>query len=123
MKRSRFGIGLLAVLLICSLLTDRGITRCHAPVSRDLTQASDCALNDDWLAAAQFSHRAMEHWQRCQPFRAAMGNQSTMEKVDSLFARLKVSLVTRDPQTAALCAEIAQLVSDLHPQGAWWDLL
>ena len=123
MQRSWIGAGLLAALLIGSLLADWGINRCHTPVSRDLSQASHSVLNDDWPAALQLSQQAMDHWQRCQPFRDAMGNQSAMEKLDSLFARLKVYLRTRDPQTAALCAEIAQRVSDLHPQGIWWELL
>ena len=123
MKRSWIGAGLLAALLALTLLADWSITRCHAPVSQDLTKASHSILEADWPAAAQLSHRAMDHWQRCQPFRAALGDQSTMEKVDSLLARLKVCLTTQDPQTAALCAEIAQLVSGLPHQGAWWDLL
>ena len=46
-----------------------------------------------------------------------------MEEVDGLFARLEVYLTTRDPQAAALCAEIARRISDLHPHGDWWDLL
>ena len=123
MKRSWIGAGILAALLTISLLTDWGIARCHAPVSRDLERAGISILDGDWSSAAKHSRKAMDHWQRCQPFRAAIGNQSAMEKVDSLFARLEVCLKNRDPQTAPLCAEIAQLVSDLHPRGSWWDLL
>lgn len=123
MKRSWIGAGLLAALLLCSLLADRGIARCHAPVSRDLTQASRSILEEDWPAATGLSRRAMDRWQDCQPLRAALGDQGTMDKVDSLLARLEVCLANRDPQTAALCAEIAQLVSGLPHQGAWWDLL
>ena len=123
MKRSWIGVGLLAVLLLGSLLADWGIARCHAPVSRDLAQASRSILDEDWSAASQLYRRAMDHWRSCHPFRAAMGDQGAMEEVDRLLARLKICLSTQDPESASLCAEIAQLISDLPSQGAWWDLL
>ncbi len=123
MRRSWIGAALLVILLGASLLSDWNITRCHTPISRDLTNASRSALENDWSAASQLSHQAMDRWKRCQPFRAALGNQGAMEDVDSLLARLEICLDTQDPQTAALCAEIAQRITDLHPLGAWWDLL
>lgn len=123
MRRSWIGAGLLVILLGCSLLADWGITRCHTPISQDLTHASRSALAKDWPSASQLSHQAMDRWQHCQPFRAAMGSQGAIEYVDSLFARLDIFLDTQDPQTAALCAEIARRISDLHPPLSWRDLL
>lgn len=123
MKRSWFGAGLLAVLLILSLLAGWGAQRCQEPVSLDLEEAGRFVLAGDWSRARESALGAMGHWERCRPFSAVLGNQGVMEEVDSLFARLEIYLITQDPQSAALCAEIARLVSDLHPQGAWWDLL
>lgn len=123
MKRSWFGIGLLAVLLVLTLLADWALARCHTPVAQDLEKASQSALAGDWPAADQLTQHAIAHWERCRPFSAAVGNQAALEQVDSLFARLKIWLNTQDTQTAALCAEIARQIADMRHTGAWWDLL
>lgn len=123
MKRSWIGAVLLAALLVGSLLADRSISRCHEPVSQALTQAGSSLLEEDWESAARLTSRATEGWQRFQPLRAAMGNQTATEEIDSLFARLAVYLSTRDPQSPSLCAELARRISQLYPQLTWWALL
>lgn len=123
MKRSWFGVGLLAALLILSLLAGWGMDRCQAPVARDLEEASRCALAEDWTRTRDLALGAMDHWERWRPFRAVLENQRAMAEVDSLFARLEIFLQTQDPQAAALCAEIARRVADLRPSADWWDLV
>ena len=123
MKRSRFGAGLLVLLLLAGLVADRSISRCHEPVSQALTQAGSSLLEEDWESAARLTSRATEDWRRFQPLRAAMGNQTATEEIDSLFARLAVYLSTWDPQSASLCAELARRISQLYPQLTWWALL
>lgn len=124
MKRSRFGIGLLAALLMLSLLADRAAVRYHGSVAQNLETASHSALAGDWNRTVQLSRAAMACWERCRPFRSAIGNQASMEQVDSLFARLDICLQRETcSDTAGLCAEIAQQVRDLSPSGNWWDIV
>lgn len=123
MKRSWFGVGLLAAMLVLSLLAGRLTVRCCDPASKDLAAAGECVLAGDWDAAAQLTQGARNRWERYRSFGGVMGNQRDMEEVDSLLARLEVYLCTRDLRTPALCAEIAQRVADLSPSANWWDLL
>lgn len=123
MKRSWFGAGLLALLLVLSLLAGRGMDRCQEPVSRGLEEACGLALAGDWPGARESAGKALVHWERCRPFSAVLGNQAAMEEVDSLFARLEICLETESSQTPALCAELARRVADLCWSASWWDLL
>ena len=123
MKRSWFGAALLAALLVLSLLTGRWLGRCCDPASEDLAAAGERILAGDWDGAEGLIRGAEEHWERYRPYSAVMGNQGDLEEVESLLARLKIYLQTRDPESAPLCAEIARRMADMNPAGNWWDLI
>ena len=123
MKRGWIGVGLLAVLLVLSLLAGRLTCRRQAPVVLGLEEAGGCALAGDWEGARRRAQEARDHGERCRPLSAALGNQGAMEEMDSLFARLEVFLRTEDPGTGALCAELARRAANLSRAAGWWDLL
>lgn len=126
MKRSWFGAGLLAALLILSLLSGRLLSRCHQPAARDLEEAAQTALAGDWSRTADLTRSARSRWERCRHFSAAITDHAPMEQIDRLFAILEVHQHTRSsPDTAALCAELAQRIRRISQdqQCSWWDIL
>ena len=126
MKRSWFGAGLLAILLALGLLTTWGMARCHDPISRDLEQAAQAALSEDWDRAAALAEQAGDRWQACWRLSAAVADHEPMEEIDSLFAQLEVYQQVRDSRAvASLCAELSQRVGNMLEahQCSWWNLL
>ena len=112
MKRSWFGGALLAAVLILSLLGDWASGRCHRPISQGLEDTCRNILETNWPQATRLAEEAQNRWDHCRPFRSAIGNQSATEEVDYLLSRLKILLDTRDPEAAALCAEISRRVEE-----------
>lgn len=125
MKRSRWGGGLLAVLLIVCLAVTWVVERSQKPVCRDLTRACEAALREDWEQAGALVGRAEERWQQYWKLSAAVTDHAPMEAVDGLFAQLRVCLRQRDMTAAALCAELARQVEAVAEaqKPNWWSLL
>lgn len=126
MKRSWFGAGLLALVLLASLLVTWGMDRCHQPIVRDLEQAADAAMAEDWERTGALIRRAGERWEKYWKFTAAVADHEPMEKIDSLFAQLEVYQAAEDREAAAaVCAELAGQVGDIHQahQLKWWNFL
>lgn len=126
MKRSHFGGGLLLLLLILGFLTSWAITRCQEPISKDLKQASQAALREDWEQTGALIQSAESRWQTCWHFSASLADHSPMETIDGLFAQLSTYLQVRDAAAvSAVCAELARQVEaimDAHSL-SWWNLL
>lgn len=126
MKRCWFGGIMLLVLLVCALVTQCAMEKCHEPMARDLEEAAQAALSDDWELADALMGRAAVRWQRYWRFCAAVADHEPMEDIDGLFAQLEVHCGTRDAAAAAtVCRELASRVEDMSEAHAlkWWNLL
>ncbi len=115
MKRSWFGAGLLAVLLILGVISQWGSTRLHQPIREDLVQAGRAAQAEDWGQVDELLKRAEQTWKRNMDLRAAVVDHSHIEMIECTFATLKVQNAARDPVgTAMSCADLAQQVEALE---------
>ena len=126
MKRCWFGLGLLVVVLILSILASIWMTRIHENVEDDLNQAAQCALEGDWDAADRYFLRAKRTWTAWEHFRASLADHTPVEEADADFAATGVYCYTRqDISFAASCLQLARQVAavgEAH-EFAWWNLL
>ena len=126
MKRSRFGFGLLLVLLILGAVSAWAMVDSLEPMSETIRQAGEAALQENWREAEEISGRVKETWETRFPFFASLSDHEPMENINGLFAQLDVYGQSRDPQNfAAVCAQIGE---DLEAMGEahrlkWWNLL
>ena len=126
MKRLWLGVALLTALLALSLAAQAATSRIHDPIAKDLEQAADAALAEDWEQADRLYSQARELWQRCHRATAAIADHSPMDELDMLFAELRVFAREREAvHFAATCrsaAQMAQAMAQAH-SFSWWNFL
>ena len=109
MKRSWFGFFLLAGLLVLSLLSSRAMVRIYQADARQLSQASEEALQGNWREAAALTARVRRNWDKWELFRCAMADHNPAEEIDILFSVLEVYGATREELAfASVARETAQ---------------
>ena len=125
MKRSWFGLGLLAVLLAGGLLVTWAMERIHEPVARDLITAGEYALAGDWEQARQLSRQAKEAWEKHEKLRACFADHEPMEEIDACFARLEVFCRMKEAAAfAAACGETARKAEAMgEAHGLKWETI
>jgi len=125
-KRCRFGLGLLLVLLILGGVSSWGMEKGLEPMTETIQQAGNAALREDWDAAREISAEVKDEWEKRFPYFASMSDHEPMENINGLFAQLEVYGISRDPQNfAAVCAQLSR---DLEAMGEahalkWWNIL
>ena len=126
MKRCWFGLGLLVVVLVLSILGSLFMTRIYENVEDDLNQAAQCALEGDWEAADRCFLRAKRTWKAWERLRASLADHTPVEEADANFAATQVYGYTRqDVSFAACCLQLARQVAavgDAH-EFVWWNIL
>lgn len=126
MKRFRFGLGLLAALLILGLFFAGEMGNNQQRIAHALRSAAGAAAAEDWPRAEAVLGEAREQWEKKWHFTAALADHEPMEEIDGLFAQAQVYLDSRDPQAlGAVCAQLAravEAVGDAHAL-SWWNLL
>ncbi len=126
MTRGWIGIGLLLVLLGCSIFVTQAMEDRHMPVSQNLEQAADAALAGDWETALAHSERAKGDWEDTWHFSASFADHEPMEEIDGLFAQVEVYGRSREAVSfAAVCADLArqlEAMGDAHGF-VWWNIL
>jgi len=111
MKRSRWGLVLLVVLLIGSLLSAWQLGRSYQPMTDAARQAAAYALANDWEKAGALADEARALWEKRWDLGGALANHAPMEQVDILFARLEIYRKAKNSQYfAAVCAELGQVL-------------
>lgn len=126
MKRSIFGAGMLALLLILGVAAQWGIARQQDPVAQTLDKAAEAALDGDWERVDTLIGQAHKTWQQGYDLSAALADHEPLEKIDAQFASLKVWQKERSaPMTAAGCAELASQIRALveEQRFSWKTLL
>ncbi len=126
MKRGWIGAGLLAVLLVISLLVTGSMGRTYQKIAEELESAARAAGAGQWVAAAEDAVDAYKDWQDRWHFSAAFADHEPMEQIDSQFAQLWPYLAARDVISfSAACRGLArqvEAVGDAHGLD-WWNLL
>ena len=126
MNRFWFGAALLVLLLGIGIGSSLALDALHAPISRDLTAASQEALEERWDVAADLAIRAKDRWERQRHGIAAVSSHSPMEQIDCLFAELELYLQEKEAfPFAVCCASLSawvQALAEAHAM-SWWNLL
>lgn len=126
MKRIWIGIGLLAALLLSGLWISEAMEDAHLPAARDLDQAAELALEDEWGKAEALTKRARENWEKNWHATAAIADHEPMDAIDALFAELKVYAAAEDEVSySGTCAHLASLLEAMGKcHGCnWWNLM
>ncbi len=111
MKRSWFGLFLLAVLLAGSLAVTWGMDTVHRPVCRDLNQAAQAAADGDWEEAASLSHHAQAQWEKWAHFRLCFADHGPAEEIDGEFAQLEAYRAEEETgDFSAMCLGLSRKV-------------
>lgn len=126
MKRSKFGLGLLLMLLILGVLSTWTMLRSTEPITESIRQAGAAGFQEDWPVAESKMREAKHQWEEKFPLCASLTDHEPMENINGLFAQLEVYADSRDARNfAAVCA---QLGKDLEAMGEahsfkWWNVL
>lgn len=111
MKRSWFGFLLLVVLLALALTVTWVMRSIHEPVARDLRQAADCALAEDWTAANAHALSARMGWETWAHVRLCFADHTPVEDIDAEFAALDAYRAKKETADfAAACLALKEKV-------------
>ena len=126
MKRGWFGAGLLLVLLALGITSSVLMQNFHKPLSQQLEQAGEYALEENWEKAVKIAESAEETWRKLWHFSAAVSDHEPMEQIDSLFAQLEIYRKAGDclgfANTCASLSRQVEAMGDAHKL-SWWNLL
>ncbi len=118
MKRSYFGLGLLAVLLALSLGVTWVMDRVHQPVAKALQAAEEKAQAGQWQEAVELEAAAQAGWEKWSGLRSCLADHTPIEEIDAQFAMLRSCIRARDqdefPGLAAQTAQMVKAMGDAH---------
>ena len=126
MSRSRFGVGLLVMLLLLGIWCQQVLVRKQAPIQAALEQTAAAAYREDWTAAGDFLAQARKQWDTYRNWGAVFTHHADLEAADAQFAVLDVFCRKKDALGTASAA--AQLASQVEALGeshrlTWKNLL
>lgn len=126
MKRGWFGLVLLVILLAGGGLSAWTLSHRQEPLERALTEASQCALVNNWQEALALTHQVSQVWNHHWHITAAFSDHAPMEEIDGMLAQLEIYGEKKDNLSfAVLCAELSRemaAIGDAHLP-TWWNLL
>lgn len=126
MKRFWIGITVLAVLLALGSTVAFFMGRCHSPISSELAQAAQAAMDNRFEQGMKLAENAHAEWLRCRDFTAAFADHTVLEEIDALFAEIETYAAAGDSISfSAACAHLSKLAKAVaeshHPR--WQNLL
>jgi len=123
MKRSWVGFFLLLVLLGLGFLSSWAMEEVHDPISENLEEAAEQALQGQWARAAWFTADARRNWEKWKFLRTAFSAHGPSEDVDALFSALEVYGTTRQKEAfAGICREMAEKIQAIgEAHGLDWN--
>jgi len=126
MPRELAGIFLLAALLLAGLFTSWYFCRQYSEASRVLEDSAWMALSGRLDNARETADGAGDIWERQWRLRAALGDQSPMEEMDTLFAELRIYGAAGEAmEFARVCSVLSQRMNAMGNahQFSWWNVL
>lgn len=107
--RELAGAALLVGLLLLGLVVNWKMGRTHNAISRELEDAAWFALAGDWEAARMASSSAQAKWESNRNLSSLLADNTFMEDIDTLFARISIYSAARENTNfASTCAELSR---------------
>ena len=125
-KHFWFGSGLLAGLLVLSLVITGFMSKVHTPTCQVLEQARQAAARGNTELAQSLAAQAEDRWQRFRSLSAAVADHDPIEETDSLFAQLEIYGQAEEwTEFTVCCALLNQQVQAMVQAHipSWWNLL
>lgn len=124
-RRFWYGLGILTAFLVLGLWVAWGMETMHRPVTLQLEQAAQAAMDGDLGTGGALLKRAESIWQQRRGLTAAMADHAPMEEIDSLFAQAEIYVQCGSAaEFAAYCSRIAKLVEAVgEAHGLNWQNL
>lgn len=126
MRRLWIGVGFLIVMLAVAILLTVLFDRIHTPLSEDLRQASQLAMEGDWEKATALTGQARADWSKYRELIAAVADHEPLEKMENLLEQLDVyAQQRRTADFSAMCVELAAMADAMleSQQLTWWNFL
>ncbi len=101
MKRGTFGVILLLVILIGSLLCSLMVRNQIGSLTEDLERAAQAALRKDYKETAALTEKVSTAWKKYRMKFSCLSHQDAVREIDSLFAQMEVFQSTEE---AACCS-------------------
>ena len=79
MKRSWFGLALLAALLALSLWVQHYSKTLHEPIVEELRKAQAAAQSEDWVQTEKWTQQAQKRWRKNMDIRSAVCDHDYLE--------------------------------------------
>ena len=126
MTRFWIGVGILAVLLLSSVLLGLQMKNLHKDISQQLSLAAEQALEGKWEEATARSEKAFQSWKRHRKFAASLSDHEPLEEMDRMFDQMQI--YQRQHMTteyAAVCTLLSRGAEAMGESGSltWWNFL
>ena len=125
-KRFYWGTGILALLLILSILGAVCMKSIHHPGEEDLQAAAELALTENVSEAIALAEKARENWNRWRPFTAALADHTPMDETENRFAEMEVFAAAEESvHFSACCLELSNMLKAMYDAHCFtlWNIL
>lgn len=125
-KRFYLGIGLLALLLVISVLACFGMKAIHQPAEQALAQAAELALAGDMEQAVKLAQQSRSRWEHYRSCTASVADHSPMDDTENLFAEMEVyAAAGESAHFAACCLQLSNMAKAMYDAHSFtlWNLL
>ncbi len=126
MRRLWIGVSFLVVILTAGIVLTVAFVRIHRPLSQDLRQASQLAMEGAWEKATALTEQARADWMQYREMIAAVADHEPLEEMERLLEQLQVyAQQRRTADFASRCVELASLADAMleSQQLTWWNFL
>ena len=125
MRRVWLGIGILGLLFIMGIGADIILDHICAPISANLSKASNLAESGKLDQAIALATNAKENWEHAWHSIGFLSDHSPMDEIDGLFSQAQAyAQMGAYEDFSAICARISNLitaVAEAHSL-SWWNL-
>lgn len=124
----KFWLGtiLLVALLAVGFWIAAAASQSHIPISRDLEEAANLALNGNFEDGSTLAQRAKTAWDDHWHATATVADHAPMEDIDGLFSQMEIYRKEKlSTEFAAYCSRISVLIKAISEAQTlnWWNLL
>jgi hypothetical protein len=126
MNRLWIGIAILVLIVAFGVGIWWGSALFFGDFSREMQDAGEAAVAEDWALAVQKAEKCREKWERFRPVWASLTDHAPVEQVQLLFSQLELYEAEKRAAEFAVCcrslAKEAEAIEESHGL-AWWSIL